>query len=41
MAGDVAAFSVNAGVLVLIAGYAFPAEVIEDLLLDVLFEDGR
>lgn len=39
--GDVAPirFS-NAGVLVLVAGDAAKAEIVEDLLLDVLFENG-
>jgi len=38
---DVAAvrFS-DAGILVLVAGDAAEAEVVEDLLLDVLFENG-
>ncbi len=29
-----------AGVLVLVAGDTFPAQVVEDLFLNVLFEDG-
>lgn len=39
---DVAAirFS-NAGVLVLVAGDTLPPEIVQDLLLDVLFENGR
>lgn len=40
MCGDVAAVRLSdASVLVLVAGDAFPAEVVQHLFLDVLFED--
>ena len=42
VAGDITAIRFSdAGVLVLVSGDAAKAEVVKDLLLDVLFENGR